>query len=149
MCIRDRACAAFEDLFKAFQSPDQKKGTFYFSHSGAFLKLISYLGLYKDSDPLRADNFDPKVLSQFRTSAIDPLGSNIAFVKQRCEEEKLFRVGLFVNEVLTQVPGCRDLWCEIRELKRVLKVDQCNFEELCFVEENAEEILKNAPDDRF
>ena len=143
------ACVAFKDLFRAFESPDQTRGTFYFSHSGAVLKMLTHLGLFKDLEPMLAAKFDPDKYFQFRTSAVDPFGANIGFVKVRCEEERVFRVGLLVNEVLTRIPGCRELWCEIRELKRVLNVDRCDFEDVCHVEEEAEEILKNAPDDKF
>lgn len=56
------------------------KAVFYFTHSGTILKFLTHLGLYKDSDSLRHDNYHKHIERLWKTSKIDSFASNIAFV---------------------------------------------------------------------
>lgn len=49
-----------------------------FTHSGALLKFISHLQLYKDIEPLKHNNYSND--RKWRTSKIGGFGSNIIFV---------------------------------------------------------------------
>lgn len=62
-----------------------KKVTAYFSHSGATLKMLARLGLFKDEHELRADNFERhfKQGYRWRTSRVDFMGTNVLFVLGR------------------------------------------------------------------
>jgi hypothetical protein len=62
------------------QNLTSKNGIFYFTHSGTILKMLGLLGLYKDDHKLKHDNYIEMENRQWRTSKIDPFGSNIAFV---------------------------------------------------------------------
>jgi len=57
------------------------KVTAYFTHSGTLLKLISHLELFRDTEPLRGDNYAlHKETRKWRTSFIDKFATNIALV---------------------------------------------------------------------
>ena len=73
---------------------NEQNGIFYFTHSGTILKLLSYLGLYKeDVDKetgkrfeLRHDNYEKmKKSRKWRTSLIDPFASNVGLVLKKCD----------------------------------------------------------------
>ncbi len=93
---------------------------------------------------------------KWRTSLFNSFGSNVAFALQKCQgegdQEDLFRVGMYVNEKLTRIPGCSELWCEFQEFFRVFESSrECSLEELCALDSREEEegVLEAATDDRF
>jgi len=55
-------------------------GVFYFSHEGTLGKVMARLGLFRDSEPLRADNFIWNIGRQWRTARVLPFASNMVFV---------------------------------------------------------------------
>lgn len=63
-----------------FSDEEYPKAVIYFTHSGTILKLLAHLGLYKDEEDLRHDNFHKNLHRHWRVSKIDSFGSNIAAV---------------------------------------------------------------------
>ncbi|KAG8224479.1 hypothetical protein J437_LFUL003202 [Ladona fulva] len=134
-------CAAFseEDLklldFKSIASGkgSQKKGIFYFTHSGALLKLISLLGLYKDEETLRSDNFDDlKYLKRrWRVSYLDSFGTNLAFVLFRCSDD--FKIAGYHQERPFIFPGCDATPCSLSKVRNLYRdaVFMCEFDQTC------------------
>jgi multiple inositol-polyphosphate phosphatase/2,3-bisphosphoglycerate 3-phosphatase len=59
---------------------NSKNGIFYFTHSGTILKMFGVLGLFKDENELKHDNYIEMKNRQWRTSKIDAFASNLAFV---------------------------------------------------------------------
>ena len=144
-----QACVLVNDALKTFQNiaagNNQSSGTFYFSHSGTLLKLLAFLNVFKDEEQLRSENFKQMDKRKWRTSQIGPFGGNIAFVLQKCEEE--YKIGLYVNEVLTTIPGCDD-WCSLTRFMSLYPLlEPCDFDEMCDKPED-EEII-NVPDDKY
>ena len=83
----------FRNITMGLHSREEQNGIFYFTHSGTILKLLSYLGLYKEkvnpetglSPSLRHDNYERmKESRNWRTSLIDPFASNVGFVLKKC-----------------------------------------------------------------
>ena len=145
----DQACVLVNDALKTFQNiaagNNQSRGTFYFSHSGTLLKLLAFLNVFEDQEQLRSDNFKQMDRRQWRTSKIGPFGGNVAFVLQKCDDE--YKIGLYVNEVLTTIPGCDD-WCPLtRFLSLFPLLEQCNFHEMC--DKPEDEDIFNVPDDKY
>jgi multiple inositol-polyphosphate phosphatase/2,3-bisphosphoglycerate 3-phosphatase len=129
------------------QGNSTEKGLFYFSHSGAILKFLGFLGLYKDHEHLTASNYVTyKSHRLYRTSVIDPFASNIAFVIF-----KDLRVSLYHNEELIQIPGCSELKCKFMELKSLFKerLSNCIFDQLCKTDSSIELDETHTADDRF
>lgn len=73
------ACVAMVDMHRHIRaSSTEPKATFYFSHSGAILKLLAHLGLYRDDFQLAAHTFERE--RKWQVSEIDAFASNVAFV---------------------------------------------------------------------
>ncbi len=144
----DQACVVAEDILQHFDSVvndnDKTKGVFYFSHSGALLKLATYLRLMnisQDEFP-RHDNYDPD--RRWRASIVDPFGSNIGLVLLQCEDnqsdEAVFKVALYLNEHLIPIPGCesdQDELCSYEAFKDLIASynndhnGKCDFQAIC------------------
>ena len=96
---------------------------------------------------MRSDNFERMTDRKWRTSQIGPFGGNVGFVLQKCED-KDYKVGLFVNEVLTAIPGCRDDWCPLARLAALYPhSEQCNFADIC--DKPGQEEILAVPDDKY
>ena len=93
----EQACVLVKDAVDNFRNitmgGEEQNGIFYFTHSGTILKLLSYLGLYKEEIDdqtggrmhLRHNNYDKmKDSRNWRTSFIDPFGSNVGLVLKKC-----------------------------------------------------------------
>ncbi|XP_054287811.1 multiple inositol polyphosphate phosphatase 1 isoform X2 [Macrosteles quadrilineatus] len=125
-----QACVAVNDMFQHLTDERYPQNTFYFTHSGTILKVLSYLGLYKDPQPLQADLFNKSRL--WRTSQIDAFGSNLAFILYKCKDgDKILTLH---QERPVTLPGCPegDL-CPLETLKKVYQhsINECNFQKLC------------------
>jgi len=147
-----QACVLAKDMVDTFKNISKglvsRKGSFYFTHSGTILKLLTFLKIAQDDNSLRSDNFIEMEGRKWRTSHLGPFGANIAFVLQKCEEETKWRVGLWVNEVLTLIPGCGELWCKMEHfLKAFPEIDDCDFEAVCRNNDSKEFI--DLPDDKY
>lgn len=135
-------------------SQDQR-GVFYFSHSGTILKFLSFLGLFQDDRKLRHDNFEHFQTSsrKWRTSLFDTFGSNIAFTLLECHDDSSrAKIGLFVNEKLTLIPGCDSNWCRVDQFLDLLKpkLDDCDWDAICnLTSADDDDVLQDGDDDRF
>lgn len=73
---RNVACKTVEDILNLFTRPvEEKQLSFYFTHSGTVLKLLTFMGLHQDPYDLTIDNFHDD--RKFKTSNIDTFSSNI------------------------------------------------------------------------
>ena len=149
-----QACVLAKDMMDTFRNISlglvNTRGSFYFTHSGTILKLLTFLKIGHDNSTLRSDNVFEMGERQWRTSVLGPFGANIAFVLQRCEEEEgeVWRVGLWINEVLTMIPGCGEMWCEMGDfLKAFPEIDNCDFDTICRNSDSGEQI--DLPDDKY
>lgn len=76
---RKVACKTVADMINQLDpsTPDQSL-SFYFTHSGTILKLLTFLELYKDNGHLTAERIDNQ--RKWKTSIIDTFSSNIIAV---------------------------------------------------------------------
>eukprot|EP00094_Tigriopus_californicus_P001991 TCALIF_01919-PA protein Name:"Similar to MINPP1 Multiple inositol polyphosphate phosphatase 1 (Homo sapiens)" AED:0.37 eAED:0.38 QI:0/0/0/1/0/0/2/0/367 len=153
------ACVLFKDLLENFSNltkgvDSEERAIFYFSHAGLLMKFLCFLGLNQDAEPLLHNNFEAMKQRQYRTSQNVPFGANVAFVIQECSNENNYKVGMFLNEKLTQIPGCNQEWCDYStfvDLHRE-EMSRCDFSAICDLEtgEKASSHLRDrASDDRF
>ena len=139
------ACVLLNDVIEKFESENSQDIILYFSHSGAILKLLAFLGIDKPKEDLKHDSNIRKRL--WTSSKIDSFASNIAFVLLKpCN-----KIGLLINESLTPIcDGEEKLWCDFDEFKQ--KFTKCDFEQICDISndnsdnENDENVLE---DDRY
>ncbi|XP_075221008.1 multiple inositol polyphosphate phosphatase 1-like isoform X2 [Lycorma delicatula] len=133
-----QACAAFNDMIKLFTSESSEpKAVFYFTHSGTLLKLLSFLGLYKDNDRLLSSNYAKLHDRKWKVSQIDSFGTNLAFVLYKCG--KTYKVLILHQERPVRIPGCPDGY-DLCPLNRILdifdnSIKNCNFNEMCSSDE--------------
>ena len=146
----EQACVLVKDMVDTFtgitEGREDKRGSFYFTHSGTILKLLAFLKVFEDSEPLRSDNFHKMQNRNWRTSEIGPFGANIAFMLQRCESD--FKMALFVNEKLTKLPGCEEEWCPFGVfVDNNPQLKSCNFSNICRKDDSTSEF--SVPDDKY
>ena len=121
------ACLLYGEITNSFQQyikTGKAHGVFQFAHTGTVLPLLTLLGLYKDTEPLRADNFEKQSNRTFRPSNIVPMSANVAFVlygRTRKDVDKSRRssgmiIQLLVNEVAVEIPACRgQKFCSVKK----------------------------------
>jgi multiple inositol-polyphosphate phosphatase / 2,3-bisphosphoglycerate 3-phosphatase len=74
-------CAAIQDMLRFMQTDQMPKVTAYFAHSTSIQLFLTGLGYGKDSELLKADNYNQMTNRKFKTSVISPFASNVAAVK--------------------------------------------------------------------
>jgi len=147
-----QSCRLAADLLAALAAA--RRGTFYFSHSGALLKLLALLGVGGE-EGLTANGFSTMgVERRWRTSRIGPFAGNVFFVllapagRAAAGEEEM-EVVMYLNEVVTAVPGCggEASPCTLAALRR-LHGGPCEFDAICRLEEE-DPRDGEVPDDRY
>lgn len=112
-------------------------GVFRFGHAETILPLYAILGLYKDEQPLLADNYLQQKKRKFLSSLICPFSANIGFVIYDCQSdsqvEDRFAVSVLVNEVPIHLPGCEEILCPLSKFQQLYShISSCNFSDICF-----------------
>ncbi|KAK3089791.1 hypothetical protein FSP39_006564 [Pinctada imbricata] len=106
-----------------------------FAHSTSMGHFYSAMKLFKDTDPLRADNFESMRSRQFDSSKALPMSTNAAFVVYNCGGDGPDNnvVRLFVNEIETTIPGCENTPCSLSSINSIFKdtMDKCNRQSIC------------------
>lgn len=115
------------------------RGVFRFTSSGTLVSLLTILGLFRDTVPLRADNYIQQNKRQFMISNVVPMSANIAFVLYSCSStEKAgkleYKLQVLVNENPVPLSCCHgNITCGLDEFLSCFKetVDSCDFDALC------------------
>ena len=141
------ACTLLSDIYQLLANASNhlhdKHGVFRFAHGETLQPLYALLGLFKDSEKLRADNFheELRVTQKYKTSKISPFGANIVFVLYECNSSdgnpEQFKLQAFVNEVPITLPGCdKESLCPLGNFLHYYQEDvhKCDLQQLCKVE---------------
>lgn len=115
------------------------RGVFRFTSSGTLVSLLTILGLFRDTVPLRADNYIQQNKRQFMISNVVPMSANIAFVLYSCSStEKAgkleYKLQVLVNENPVPLSCCHgNITCGLDEFLSCFEetVDSCDFDALC------------------
>ncbi|KAL1497696.1 hypothetical protein ABEB36_008614 [Hypothenemus hampei] len=133
-----QACPAFGDMISHFDlTSPYPKTTIYFSHSGTLLKLLAHLGLYKDEQPLTAENFENMRNRKWRTSLIDSFATNLAFILYNCNGTK--KILTLHQENFVKLPCCPDSdLCEFTKIYDYYSqsIKSCDFQSMCSISDN-------------
>ena len=121
-----------------------KLGVFRFAHAETLQPLYALLGLFKDAEELRADNFAKQRFRKYRTSLVAPFGANIAFVLYSCNDSehenslKDFQVQVYVGEKLVPLSCGDDVSCTLADFLSLYSelLNSCDLNELCKMGEN-------------
>lgn len=117
----------------------ESRGVFRFTSSGTLVSLLTILGLFKDSVPLRADNYMQQNKRQFRVSYMVPMSANVAVVLYACNStEKVgkleHKLQVLVNEKPVALSCCHgNTTCSLDTFLSCFKetVDSCDFDAMC------------------
>lgn len=131
------ACPLMKNLVNIFTRNEEESSNlpvayFYFSHSEAVLPFLSLLGLYKDKEILKHDNYRQVQDRHYRTSKIGTFSNNVVFVDLKCQE-KNYVMTLHQGKVV-KMPECSSEYCEMEEFKSIYQsAISCPIEEICSV----------------
>ena len=145
-------------LLNLFCCREHKKAVFRFGHSETLLPLLSLLGLFKDHESLRADNYHTQQDRLFRTSLIAPFSSNIFFVLYACnnstethddgafesvtkkEDFNEYKIQFLFKEKPLDIPACGHSVCSYSDVRRHYStfIDDCRFNEICSLNNHGE-----------
>ncbi|XP_076275290.1 multiple inositol polyphosphate phosphatase 2 [Rhynchophorus ferrugineus] len=128
-----QACPAIGDMINHLNSSEQfPKVVAYFTHSGTLLKLLAHLGLYKDTEPLTADNFHKMNDRKWKTSLIDSFGTNLAFITFNCNNGH--KILALHQENIVRLPPCADTdLCDFNYFMDYYSgsIESCDFNSMC------------------
>lgn len=124
----------YRDLFHQFEKhikneTNRHKVLIRVGHAENIIPLITALGLFKDSDGLKYDNFLENFNRKFKGEVISPFAANVAFVLHKCNHSsdnsddiyKRYKVNLLVNELPVGMIGAGDLECALNQKGEVEK----------------------------
>lgn len=94
--------AEITDSIERFLKNGKPHGIFRFAHTGTVIPLFTMLGLYNDSVPPRADNFNEQANRTFRISDVVPMSANVAFVLYNCNRDGAKRDAKEKNDCIGQ-----------------------------------------------
>lgn len=99
--------------------------------------FYSALGLYHDSQPLRADNYAAMKNRMFYESKTTPFSANIAFILYNCggNEGENYLLKMMVNNQPVTIPGCDSDFCPYLKVRSIYRnyIENCKWRELCHV----------------
>ena len=131
---------SIENVIQSLRMSDSYTQTiFHFSHAETMIPLICLMGLFKDSEPLLANNYRKQKNRMFKTSNIAPFSGNIAVVLFSCKSDHIeelhsFNVQVLANEIPVALPCCdaKEL-CPLKQFRACFATicEQCNFSEVC------------------
>lgn len=124
-------CELMNDMLGHLGNNKQPRAIVFLSHSSSYLLLLASLGAFKDSEPLRADNYHRLDNRKWRLSRIARLASNFAAVKYHCPNEvEKRKVRFFINEEPLELDGCDNGMCDWSAVEDRYKIySQVNCDE--------------------
>lgn len=117
-------CDAISDMIKNLNSTSDPTTIAYFTHSTMLQMFLSALGVGKDLEPLRADNFKEMSDRKWRTSLLGPFTGNLAAVKYECSNDLNNRekIMFFSNEKSIDFDWCLTGVCNLSDVIEKFKV---------------------------
>ncbi|XP_067005403.2 multiple inositol polyphosphate phosphatase 1 [Anabrus simplex] len=134
----DLGCPLIKDLIERFSELEGENvvrgqhpvGVFYFSHSSMIHMFQSALGVYKDQECLRSDNYQDMQKRLWRVSKMGSFATNIEAVFFKCSEGEENRVMFYQSEKPMPMVDCKVGLCSWTELKKKFSsvAEGCNLE---------------------
>ncbi|XP_066140540.1 multiple inositol polyphosphate phosphatase 1 [Euwallacea fornicatus] len=136
-------CAPVQDMYRKFEKtvqgyPDGNKVTALFTHAATMQAVYTTLGIAKDQELLKADNYKKQQKRLWRTSFINPFASNLVIVLYQCQSSNRpgnsYKVMFFLNEVpIEEFLGCSVGLCDWETVENnfLRLVENCNSQAFC------------------
>lgn len=106
------ACSSMTDMLNHLKNKSGPKVVANFAHSANIQLLVTAMGVFKDQEPLRADNFYQQKRRKFRISRIDPFSANLVAIGYDCDDVERQKVMFFLNESPLELDWCRVGLCD-------------------------------------
>ncbi|XP_055378734.1 multiple inositol polyphosphate phosphatase 1 [Condylostylus longicornis] len=101
------ACSAVQDMVRHLNNSNEPHIAAYFTHSANIQLLLTALGIAKDRDALRANNFHDMKNRNWKSSELAPFASNFAAIKYSCEGGNEKRVMFVLNQKTVDLDWCK------------------------------------------
>ncbi|XP_048361909.1 multiple inositol polyphosphate phosphatase 1 [Sphaerodactylus townsendi] len=150
--INSRAsCVLFQDIFRNLDQavkesknsmPISSPAVLQFGHAETLLPVLSVMGYFKDSEPLKANNYHKQMNRKFRSGRIVPYAANLVFVLYHCDQapspNEEYKIQILLNEKLLEFPWSGKTVISLDNLKKHYKdiLQKCHFAEVCDVSQN-------------
>jgi multiple inositol-polyphosphate phosphatase/2,3-bisphosphoglycerate 3-phosphatase len=130
---------SIENVIQSSNTSDSyTKAIFHFSHAETMIPLICLMGLFRDTEPLLADNYQEQKNRLFKTSNIAPFSGNIAVVLFSCkgdvEKQDSLYIQVLANEMPVALPCCnaKEL-CPLHQFRACFGniSKKCDFSKVC------------------
>ncbi|KAL3876305.1 hypothetical protein ACJMK2_034168 [Sinanodonta woodiana] len=142
--LANNSCPLMQNIFNGMDDAikgraENKRytaGIFRFGHSETLIPFFAALGMFKDSYPIRADNYKAMKNRKFNTANMVPYSANLEFVLYECANgtsAKEHYLKLFHNEIEVPIPGCGGLQCKYDDARALHAdmIDNCDLESIC------------------
>ncbi|KAJ8722584.1 hypothetical protein PYW07_003764 [Mythimna separata] len=129
-----QACLLMKNMFEYFGKERGYRSVFLFSHSGAVLKILTHLKLFKPPSPLKGDQIVKD--REWRLSEIDSFAANLAFVLFKCKDGD--HVLTLHQEKIIKLPMCEQELCPLEHLKEYFheSLSNCDYTDMCSLDSN-------------
>nr|XP_033799713.1 multiple inositol polyphosphate phosphatase 1 isoform X2 [Geotrypetes seraphini]XP_033799714.1 multiple inositol polyphosphate phosphatase 1 isoform X2 [Geotrypetes seraphini] len=140
------SCGLFHYIFKSLDQAVSESNSsqlisspviLQFGHAETLQPLLALMGLFKDEEPLDANNFARQTHRKFRSGRIVPYAANLLFVLYHCEtastSEEKYQIQLLLNEKLLPFPHSEKNVSSYQELKEQYSsiFQSCYFKDEC------------------
>ncbi|XP_019773092.2 multiple inositol polyphosphate phosphatase 1 [Dendroctonus ponderosae] len=154
--IQNIGCGAVQDMYRKFEKTvqgfsDGNKVTALFTHAATMQAVYSTLGIAKDYEPLKSDNYRKQQRRMWRTSLINPFAANLVAVLYQCQngnqQGNSFKVMFFLNEIpIEEFLGCSVGLCDWATVEKNFQqvVENCNVQAFCDGESSASSQIGSA-----
>lgn len=118
------SCLTVSDMLQQLQSSDNSpKVIAYFAHSTLIHLFLTTLGVLKDDEPIRADNYNRMHSRKYKSSEAVPFSANFAAIKYECSNDKhdKNKVLFVLNQKPLKMNWCTGRLCNLSDLKNMYK----------------------------
>lgn len=116
------SCLTVSDMLQQLQSSDNSpKVIAYFAHSTLIHLFLTTLGVLKDDEPIRADNYNRMHSRKYKSSEAVPFSANFAAIKYECPNDKhdKDKVLFVLNQKPLKMNWCTGRFCNLSDLKKM------------------------------
>jgi len=140
-----------EVLGRALTNDSSRTASLRFAHAETLMPFLSFLGMYKDPEPLRASDSLQRIRKRLWDSSMLPFASNLQITIAKCPGHDMHVVEAMHNEIVVPIPGCGSSTslCSVRQWHDLLssELSQHSFDDICTEHSNNDDRTFNATAD--
>jgi len=120
-----------------FDRPEKQKVHLRTGHAENIYPLVAALGLFKDNEDLRYDNFEKNINRKFKSAVFTPFSANVAFILNKCNQTSNktnqtpydnYKITFLVNELPLSMINGGKIECSQKDANpKSIEYSMCNF----------------------